>query len=428
MTISVFGLGKLGSPLAAWFASASHTVYCIDKNQSFLEKIGIGVAPVKETGLQKLINDNLIRMIPVGFDDSSNAVADSEFVFVIVPTPSLASSHFSNEFILDSFIPISKALSDGAHPHVVIVCTTSPGSCEDILIPALQDASGRCAGIDFGFSYNPEFIALGSVIENMNHPDFILIGSVQPRWAVHLKEFYEGIYAKIGNAMPPVCSMSLINAEIAKLSLNCYCTTKISFANQIARLCEKIPGADAKVVCNTIGNDRRVGKRYLSPGGTYSGPCFPRDCLAMIATAEKYGTDVPLARATESVNAQVVYRLMSEIKECQNVAILGASYKTDTSVTEESLATKILSLIGQQSVKLHDPEARLQIGNSIQAKTVQEAVSDADCVIIATAWPEYKFLTQKWLKSKCKVIDCWGVLDDSQFKNCRYIRIGKHLP
>jgi UDPglucose 6-dehydrogenase len=422
MIVTVVGTGKLGSSMAALFAAAGHTVYCVDRNQEFLDAIRDRRAPVQEPGLQELIDQHGDRMLPVGVDQCHEAVRRSEFVFIIVPTPSTARGDFSNEFILDALEPIKQAIVDGARPHIVVTCTTSPGACENVLIPSLQE-TGCCPGVDFGFSYNPEFIALGSVIRDMRNPDFILIGSVLVRWADHLRQFYEELHRDLGDPQPTVAKMSLVNAEITKLAVNCFCTMKISYANQLARLCEAIPGADAKTVTDALGLDARIGRKYLAPASIFGGPCFPRDGRAFEhACRATSTTGSPLVEATQDINQMVVNHFVDLIDRGtpDRLAILGLSYKPDTPMTDESLATQLIpSYAGHltENIRLHDPMAKIHAAHCRQFESAQEAVQDADVVVIATAWPEYRELKPEWFKRSCLILDLWNVLDPEAFRN-----------
>ena len=401
--------------MAALFAQSGHFVYCIDKNINVLESLHNGTAPVGEPGLQELVAANKSRLWPVKQYAVVNAVANSEWAFIIVPTPSNALGAFSNEYVLQALQPIGLALKDGARTHVVVTCTVSPKSCDDVLIPKLQKISGKCAGIDFGFSYAPHFIALGSVIANLRNPDFILIGSVQTRWADELADFYYDLHGRLGEPRPKIAMMNLVNAEITKLSLNCAVTQKISLANQIGTLCEHIPGADAHVVCKAIGLDQRIGPKYLTPSVPYGGPCFVRDQRAMQAAGLMVGIHMPLSHATDQVNEQQLAKFAQLIMDCnpEQIAILGLSYKVDTPVTDESVATRLiplLSTITRRPINLHDPEAISLIGGD-QWDTPQRACQDADVILIATAWPQYRDIRPEWIKPSALILDLWNVLD-----------------
>jgi UDPglucose 6-dehydrogenase len=421
MNITIFGIGKLGAPMAALFAEAGHHVFCIDRSEATLEAIRQRRAPVEEPGLQELFDLAGDRLTAVPPERAQEAVESSRFVFLIVPTPSLDSGAFSNQYIQDCLPPIAAALQDGHHPHVVVTCTTSPGSCQ-MIAEELQRQSGRCAGLDFQFSYSPHFIALGSVLQNMRRPDFILVGSNVPAGAQELFEFYDDLHMRLGDPVPEIACMNLVNAELTKLGLNCATTQKISFANQMALLCERIPGADAATVCRAIGLDSRIGRKYMKPATIYSGPCFPRDNRAFRTAAASQGVEAPLAQATDEINQQMVSHVVNWIdhQNPQRLAILGLAYKPDTAVTDESLATRLIPLYAghlTQNIRLHDPRAVMSRENCRQYQEARETVQGADMVVIATDWPEYHRLDPDWFKQSCLILDLWDVLDPVAFRH-----------
>ena len=173
-----------------------------------------------------------------------------------------------------------------------------PGSTGGTLLPALEEHSGKKCGTDFGLCYNPEFIALGSVIRDMLNPDMILIGESDARSGEILEELYQGVC----ESNPRIQRMNFVNAELTKLSVNTFVTTKISYANMLAQVCETLPGADVDVVTSAIGCDTRIGQKYLKGALGYGGPCFPRDNVAFSALARANGAPALLAEATDQLN------------------------------------------------------------------------------------------------------------------------------
>ena len=314
--------------------------------------------------------------------------------------------------------------SQESRVHVVVTSTTSPGECDATLVPALDAITGRKAGIDHGFSYNPEFIALGSVVANMRKPDFVLIGSAAQRHAVELRQFYQGVYSALVETWPRFALMNLLTAEISKLAVNCYTTMKISYANQLGTLCEALPGADAHVVCRAIGMDSRIGTKYLCPATTFSGPCLPRDNRAMLEAVRRAGGEAPLCHATTAVNEQQwqkIERLILSAKP-QNLAFLGLSYKPDTAVTEESMAERIIGRfapVATYPILVHDPLAKTAHPVT-QCRSARDAVRGADVVLIATDHPEYRLMERHWFLRSALIIDCWDVLGQNpQFDGAR---------
>ena len=261
MKVCVIGLGKLGAPLSAVLASKGHEVIGVDRNPYFVDCINSGKAPVLEPQLQELIDASKGRLRATQSYDE--AIPQTDISFVIVPTPSDETGVFTNAWVIDAVKSIGAALNGKDHYHVVnITSTVMPGSTQGPIREALEAASGKTVGKDIGLCYNPEFIALGSVVRNMLYPDMILLGESDPRAG----DVLEAVYKMSTENDPPVQRMNLINAEITKISVNTYVTTKISYANTLAELCEKLPGADVGVVTEALGKDTRIGRKYLSGG------------------------------------------------------------------------------------------------------------------------------------------------------------------
>ncbi|MGD9980981.1 MAG: nucleotide sugar dehydrogenase, partial [Hyphomonadaceae bacterium] len=284
MRISVIGLGKLGAPLAAVLSSKGHEVVGLDLNEKFVTAINEGRAPVQEPQLQELIDASKGRLRATG--EYRDAIASTDLTMVIVPTPSDRNGVFINDYVLASMDEIGRALREKDSYHVVVITSTvMPGSTAGVIRRRLEAASGRTVGEDLGLCYNPEFIALGSVVRNMLYPDMILLGESDPRAGAMLEE----VYRTSCNNNPPVQRMNLVNAEVVKISVNTYVTTKISYANMLAEMCEQLPGADIDVVTEALGKDTRIGGKYLKGASGYGGPCFPRDNVAFSVLAKSLG-------------------------------------------------------------------------------------------------------------------------------------------
>jgi UDPglucose 6-dehydrogenase len=291
--ISVIGLGKLGAPLAACLAAKGHSVIAVDVDAQKVDAINEGRAPVFEPGLEEKIGQSNGRLRAT--QDIAEAVAASEITFIVVATPSETDGGFSNRYVLATCESIGRALRSKTNFHVVaLTSTVMPGSSDGEVRAALEKASGRRAGQDFGLCYNPEFIALGSVIHDFLNPDFVLIGESDARSGGIL----ESLYREVCDNSPMFARMNLLNAEITKLSVNAFVTTKISFANMLARMCELLPGASVDVVTAALGLDSRIGAKYLKGAVSYGGPCFPRDNLALAAFARGIGAPADLAEST----------------------------------------------------------------------------------------------------------------------------------
>ncbi|HYT93579.1 MAG TPA: nucleotide sugar dehydrogenase, partial [Gemmataceae bacterium] len=272
MKISIVGMGKLGAPMAAVMAHKGHTVVGVDVNPDRVAAVNRGRAPVEEPGLQQMIDANRERLSAT--PSYAEAVLATDVTFIMVPTPSDPDGPFSLRFVLGAAEQIGAALRLKPAWHLVALSSTvMPGSTGGALLPALEKYSGKQCGPDFGLCYNPEFIALGSVVRDMLNPDMILIGEFDARCGAILEELYTGVC----DSHPRINRMNFVNAELTKLSVNTFVTTKISYANMLAEVCETLPGAEVDVVTSAIGCDTRIGQKYLKGAMGYGGPCFPRD-------------------------------------------------------------------------------------------------------------------------------------------------------
>ena len=434
MKLSIVGLGKLGSPMAAVMVHKGHSVVGVDVNPAYVAAIQEGRAPVNEPDLAAMIAANRERLSATA--DYRAAVLATDATFIMVPTPSESGGGFSMKYVLSAAQQIGAALRDKPAWHLVVLSSTvMPGCTGGELLPALEAHSGKKCGRDFGLCYNPEFIALGSVIRDMLNPDMILIGESDS----HSGELLEGLYKGVCDSNPRIQRMNYVNAELTKLSVNTFVTTKISYANMLAQVCERLPGADADVVTSAIGCDSRIGQKYLKGALGYGGPCFPRDNVAFSALARSTGAPALLAEATDQLNRRQVPRLAEIIRtrlpEGGTVGILGLSYKPHTEVIEESQGLELAKHLASTGFKVvvYDPAAmenvKRQLGGAIAyAPSAADCAMRADVLVITTAWPEFKRLTPADLKSgerRPAIIDCWRVLPADLFADLTdYVRLG----
>lgn len=429
MDICVVGLGKLGSPLAAVLASKGHNVIGVDLNAYFVDALNAGRAPVVEPQLQELIDASKGRLRATR--DYAEAVPQTDISFIIVPTPSDENGVFTNRFVLDAVRAIGAALKTTDRYHVVnITSTVMPGSTEGEIRKALEEASGRTVGVDVGLTYNPEFIALGSVVRNMLYPDMILLGEFDKRSG----DVLEAVYKSSTNNDPPIQRMNLVNAEITKISVNTYVTTKISFANMLAEICEGLHGADVSVVTEALGKDTRIGGKYLQGALGFGGPCFPRDNIAFGKMAERVGARADIALAGEVINRRQIGRITSlvlkHVDASREVAVLGMAYKPDTPVVEESQGVMIARDLAARgvSVAVFDPlameGARWALKDNVRyAQSLEDAVRNASTIVIATPSKEYAEAATLLDRPTVTVIDCWRVLGAEP--NLNVIHVGR---
>lgn len=417
MKLSVVGLGKLGSPLLAVLANSGFDVIGLDLDLTVVSKINAGIAPVVEPDLQKYISTSQKKIRAT--NDFNDAVLNSDLTFVIVPTPSDSSGIFSNQFVLDAVTKIAKVLKNKDSYHIInITSTVMPGSCGHEILNAIEHHSGKRVGQHIGLCYNPEFIALGTVIKNMEYPDMCLIGEFDERSG----KILEDVYKKVVKNKPRYMRMNLVNAELTKLAVNTYVTTKISYANMIADVCEKISGADAYVVCKAIGMDSRIGEKYLAPGQPFGGPCFPRDNQAYISLAHSLDANAALASATKTINDYQIDKLTNLVINLSNsgsVGFLGASYKPNTPVIEESATVKVIDRLLEmaQVVYVYDENARENLISRYESKIVivdkfDDLIRRSELVVSTLNDNMISVLLNKQtspIMMGKKFLECWGL-------------------
>lgn len=434
MRLSVIGLGKLGSPLLAVFASKGHEMIGVDLSHDTIQKINQGIAPVQETGLQELITAHRSKIKAT--QNYDEAILHTDVTFLIVPTPSGKDGFFSNQAILQSIREIGACLTLKTSYHLIVISSTvMPGSTGGEIQKALEASSRRKIGENLGLCYSPEFIALGSVVKNMLYPDMVLIGESDKKAG----DILESLYRSICERTPPISRMNFVNAEIAKLAVNTFVTTKISYANMLSDLCQRLEGGDVDVVTAAVGLDSRVGGKYLKGAIAFGGPCFPRDNLAFGALAREVGARFDLAQATQEINAYQSLRLQTLIEQHakgSHVGILGLSYKPGTYVVEESQGMHMANFLSEEGyqVSVFDPmaltEAKKTLKSGIQlVSSVRMCFEAADTILIMTPWPEFsKEITPSMLKEikhPKVIIDCWRLLSRSEFDSlCKLVYLG----
>ena len=433
-TISVVGLGKLGAPLAACLAAKGMRVIGVDADPRKVEAINSGHAPLYEPQLEEFIGKAKGRLTAT--HDIAEAVAASEVTFIVVATPSEPDGSFSLRYALPVCKEIGRALRAKSGFHLVVLTSTvMPGMTGGPVRSALKEASGKIAGRDFGLCYGPEFIALGSVIRDFLNPDFVLIGESD----AHSGAMLEALYQEVCENAPRAARMNFVNAEIAKLSVNTFVTTKISFANMLARICERLPGANVDVVTAALGLDTRIGARYLKGAISYGGPCFPRDNHALVALARQIGAHANLAVATDEFNRSQIGWLAdlieSQSHRDETVGILGLTYKPDTDVVEFAVGQLLARELARRAIPVvvYDPAGNMNSFSDLHGKvrfatTAQDCIEHADVVVLATVWKEFCGIPAERWKGRGRprtIVDCWRVL--KHLEHCdgvRYLSLG----
>lgn len=432
--VSVVGLGKLGLGLALSFAAGGLKVIGVDVNENVVDSLNQGKTPIIEPQYQELITEVGDRFHATR--SHAEAIEKTDVTFVLVATPSIGDGRFSNRYVKSALKSLAEAFAQSSKPYhlFVISSTVVPGSTNKSFVPLLEQYSGKKLNKDFGVCYDPDFVALGSVVKDFQNPDLVVIGESETRAGDQVA----AIHHQVCRNQPVIARMSIISAEVAKVSLNAYITMKISFANTLANICERIEGADVDLITKAIGVDKRISPYYLKGGMAYGGTCFPRDTKAFITIAKQYGDEAELIKATERVNefqhrhlAEVV---LSELTDERKVSILGLAFKTNTPVVEESPAIRLMQELVSEDVDVtvFDPLAQANAfavfdDELTYVDSAQECVARSPVCVVTLQDAEYKQVLETLVPEKpLTVIDCWRILDPEKLhRDIKYIAWGR---
>lgn len=323
--IAVIGIGKLGLCFALNLERCGYSVTGLDSDPRTVQAVNDRALQSHEPQVE----DMVARAVNLSAttDWTQLLSEDIELFFVVVATPSLPEGGYDHSQV-DSVLDQFALRGPSSRPrHIVVMCTTMPGYCDS--------AADRMAPLGYSVSYNPEFIAQGSIIRDQQQPDQVLIGEASPEAG----DAIEGVYRRMCASNPTYCRMSRISAEIAKIATNCFLTTKISFANSIGDLAVKV-GAEPHKILAAIGADRRIGPLYLRYGFGYGGPCFPRDNRALAEYGRLSGMEVLLSQATDEVNRRHLDFQFAQYCAAhgpeETIVFDTVTYKPGTTILEES--------------------------------------------------------------------------------------------
>ena len=428
--LAVIGCGKLGAPLVACLAQAGHSVLGIDTNLNLIQNLKANKISWNEPSLIEYLEKYKSQ---ITFESTyTNAFNDVTTSFIIVPTPSSSSGEYSIDFVLAAVESIGEKLSQlNFDTHTIaIVSTVMPGDTEGRITNALSKSVGQKSE-KVSICYSPEFIALGSVIKNLQNPDSILIGQPNEKTGSELEEL---LLSMVVNK-PKVLRMSTTEAEIAKIAVNSYVTTKISFSNQISEICERVPGTSAENVLSALGADSRIGISYLKQGTSFGGPCFPRDNRAFAKFAENIGINLEIAHATDKINDRQQSRLIKILNKlrpsARNILIVGMSYKKDTDVYEESPALKFINESQNYNFFIFDDYVSKINGDNEITFVAEEKLKDKslliDVAILFVPSGSYEKIPD-YLDDNVLLIDFWG--NWSEYRNSKskkYLKVGEFI-
>ena len=409
--ISFIGLGKLGLPLATNFAKQGKKVLAIDLNDELLQSLDEGKAPWVETSLQENIEkaaDNIT------YTNQYTDVIESDTSIILVNTPSKdKDGSFSNEYIISALKSICTEITIAKKEkhNFILSSTVMPGSIRKEFIPLIEEMTGWTLGKEFNFSYVPDFVAIGSVIQHFHRPDFVLVGANTREVGEHT--FL--LYACMLHGAPPTSFVNLEEAELCKVALNAYITTKISFANYLGMLAEKLDG-DINVdnVTGAIGQDKRIGSKYFKAGAPYGGTCFPRDTWAFLKVSNNVGMFADQMAANEKINNGSLVNIVNKIGTTSKVGLVGLGFKPGTAVITEGLAEKLIKLgsLDDKEVFVYDNHydsvtALSKTSNKFTAVTnLEELYNHVDTIVLCNGDSSYNIDN---IPPNIKIVDPWRV-------------------
>jgi len=392
MKIAVIGTGYVGLVTGTCFAETGNTVTCVDIDENKIQKLTSGKLTIYEPGLDKLFIRNQ-KETRLHFTTSlKEGIEGAQIIFLALPTPPGEDGSADLKYILGVADDLGKAIKD----YVVIIdkSTVPVGTADKV-----HSAVAKNATVDFDVVSNPEFLREGVAVDDFMKPDRVVIGTTSERAKKILNDLYLP-FVRQGN---PIIYMDEKSAELTKYAANSFLATKITFMNEIAILCEKF-GADVDLVRKGIGSDERIGRRFLFPGIGYGGSCFPKDVQALAKSSKDAEYDFKILQAVMEINEKQKLHLIPKIKAYFNdnlagkkIALWGLAFKPNTDDIREAPALTIIKelLEAGASVTAYDPEAMANVkallGGTIQFTDHQyEALQDADALVIATEWSEFR--------------------------------------
>lgn len=453
MRLTVIGTGYVGLNTGVAAAYLGHDVVCVDKDHRKLELLNNGKSPIHEQGLDELLAQVRHRMRFT--DDTADAVRDADVILIAVGTPPKENGEADTRYVEEAAREVAEGLEPGLTYTLVVKSTVPIGSNRRVAHVVTKVLAQRNADAKVHFASNPEFLREGYALYDTFYPDRIVIGTESETALRTLKEFYRPILeqsfapptcipAPETRQKPPLVTTDPTSAEMIKYASNAFLATKISFANEIAGLCERV-GADVVEVTRGMGLDSRIGPRFLGAGLGWGGSCFPKDTAALLALAGEYGYAMPITQAAREVNAQqrriAVEKLQEALKVLRGrtIGVLGLAFKPGTDDIRESAAIEIIRLLAERGahVKAHDPVA-VENARRVLADIEVEFVDDpyelaqgCDGIVLATEWDIYRALDLAKLAASMRLpvlVDGRNVYDPEEARKAGFTYLGIGRP
>lgn len=400
MNISVIGTGYVGLVTGTCFSEMGNQVYCVDIIEEKIRALQNGIIPIYEPGLQELVCRNLKDGRLKFTTDLKLAIENSDICFIAVGTPSQADGSAD----LSNFNNAVESISENIKKYIVIVnkSTVPVGTGNKVKKLIQEKLFAKQQQVEFDIVSNPEFLKEGTAVEDFMRPDRIIVGTE----SVKARQIMHQLYEPFVRNQHPIYDMDIISAEMSKYAANAFLATKISFMNELAKLCDKV-GGDINNVRLGIGSDQRIGMQFLYAGAGFGGSCFPKDVRELVSLGQRNDVDMSIVKSVNSVNEKqkeyLVEKIINKFGENLNglvFGIWGLSFKPLTDDMREAASLKIIEKLINQGAKLrvYDPEAmenaKQILNNSVGeikfCNSMMEVSEDADALILITEWRQFR--------------------------------------
>ena len=391
MKLTIIGTGYVGLVTGACFAEVGHQVICVDNNPEKIKLLQAGGIPIYEPGLDELVKKTSAAGRLSFTGSTAEGVANSDIVFIAVPTP----PHKDGSVDLSFIEGVARDIAAGMNSYKIVVDkSTVPVKTGDKVAETIKRYCK--ARVDFDVVSNPEFLREGFAVEDLMRPDRIVIGVRNQRPVQAMKEVYAPFDA-------PIIVTDINSAELIKHAANSFLALKISYINAISIICEAT-GANVQEVANGMGMDERIGRRFLDASLGFGGSCFPKDLSAFIHISEQLGYDFGLLKEVQRINAQQMDRFFKKIVETlwvvkeKTIGVLGLAFKQNTDDIRSSPAIELCQRLEREGaiLRVHDPQAmekaRPALPNATYVDDMNEVAEGCDALVIATEWSEFKQL------------------------------------
>jgi UDPglucose 6-dehydrogenase len=428
----MIGTGYVGLVSGVCFSDLGNEVICVDKDKDKINNLKQGLIPIYEPGLEELVLKNYKNKRLKFSTNLSNSIKKSDIVFICVGTPTKKNSTSAD---LSQIFSVAKEISKSINKFKIIITkstvpVTTGDEIEKIFLKKVNKNK-------FSIVSNPEFLREGEAIRDFIYPDRVVIGSNDKKPITKLRNLYAPLLSKGAKFI----STNRRAAELIKYASNAFLATKITFINEIANLCEKT-GIDVEDISIGIGLDKRIGSRFLRAGPAYGGSCFPKDTKAIITTADKFKTNLSVIKSVIKSNAARSKLLLKKVNQILNnkitnkkICFLGVTFKANTDDMRDSSSLEMIPFLSKKGAKIkyYDPTGFKKEFNKLKnvnfKNSINEAVKEADLVILHTEWNDFKSINFKKLhpSKNLKVYDMRNIYSPSKIKSqgFKYFGIGR---